>query len=107
MQGPTIQGLMSSYLGTEAPTPSYDMQQQLQKQARSIFGNFPSDNFGGASGRQQAGSAQPPNRQLQINRRRKPAEAQFIVKRRGVDDPAPFFIHSTPMTAAGPASPPL
>jgi polyhydroxyalkanoate synthesis regulator protein len=40
MQGPTIQGLMSSYLEQSA-TAFLDMQQQLQKQARSIFGNFP------------------------------------------------------------------
>jgi polyhydroxyalkanoate synthesis regulator protein len=45
MQGPTIQGLMSSYLEQSATT-FLDMQQQLQKQARSIFGNFP---FGSAS----------------------------------------------------------
>src|SRR6185436_5884896 len=47
MQGPTIQGLMSSYLEQSATT-FLDMQQQLQKQARSIFGNFPfGTNFGG------------------------------------------------------------
>ena len=40
MQGPTIQGLMSSYLEQSATT-FLDMQQQLQKQARSIFGSFP------------------------------------------------------------------
>ena len=40
MQGPTIQGLMSSYLEQSA-TAFLDMQQQLQKQARSIFGSFP------------------------------------------------------------------
>ena len=45
MQGPTIQGLMSSYLEQSANT-FLDMQQQLQKQARSIFGNFPFGNFG-------------------------------------------------------------
>jgi polyhydroxyalkanoate synthesis regulator protein len=43
MQGPTIQGLMSSYLEQSANT-FLDMQQQLQKQARSIFGNFPFGN---------------------------------------------------------------
>ena len=47
MQGPTIQGLMSSYLEQSANT-FLDMQQQLQKQARSIFGNFPfGNNFSG------------------------------------------------------------
>ena len=45
MQGPTIQGLMSSYLEQSANT-FLDMQQQLQKQARSIFGNFPFGSFG-------------------------------------------------------------
>jgi len=45
MQGPTIQGLMSSYLEQSANT-FLDMQQQLQKQARSIFGNYPFGNFG-------------------------------------------------------------
>ena len=45
MQGPTIQGLMSSYLEQSANT-FLDMQQQLQKQARSIFGNFPFGTFG-------------------------------------------------------------
>jgi polyhydroxyalkanoate synthesis regulator protein len=45
MQGPTIQGMMSSYLEQSAST-FLDMQQQLQKQARSIFGSFPFGNFG-------------------------------------------------------------
>ena len=50
MQGPTIQGLMSSYLDQSATT-FLDMQQQLQKQARSIFGNFPfGTDFTGAAG---------------------------------------------------------
>ena len=50
MQGPTIQGLMSSYLDQSATT-FLDMQQQLQKQARSIFGNFPfGNNLSGATG---------------------------------------------------------
>jgi polyhydroxyalkanoate synthesis repressor PhaR len=50
MQGPTIQGLMSSYLEQSANT-FLDMQQQLQKQARSIFGNFPfGSSFAGAAG---------------------------------------------------------
>ncbi len=52
MQGPTMQGLMSSYLEQSAST-FLDMQQQLQKQARSIFGNFPFNDFAasGAEGR--------------------------------------------------------
>ena len=50
MQGPTIQGLMSSYLEQSATT-FLDMQQQLQKQARSIFGNFPfGSNAAGTAG---------------------------------------------------------
>ena len=50
MQGPTIQGLMSSYLEQSATT-FLDMQQQLQKQARSIFGNFPfGSNSAGTAG---------------------------------------------------------
>jgi polyhydroxyalkanoate synthesis regulator protein len=54
MQGPTIQGLMSSYLEQSATT-FLDMQQQLQKQARSIFGNFPfGGNFAGAEGKNDA-----------------------------------------------------
>jgi polyhydroxyalkanoate synthesis repressor PhaR len=48
MQGPTIQGMMSSYLEQSATT-FLDMQTQLQKQARSIFGNFPFGNFPGGA----------------------------------------------------------
>ncbi len=61
MQGPTIQGLMSSYLDQSATT-FLDMQQQLQKQARSIFGNFPfGNNLTGAAGESRPGtpSAEP------------------------------------------------
>jgi len=43
MQGPAIQGLMSNYLEQSA-NAFLDMQQQMQKQARNMFGNFP---FGG------------------------------------------------------------
>ena len=39
MQGPAIQGLMTSYLDQSAHT-FLEMQQQLQKQARNIFGAF-------------------------------------------------------------------
>lgn len=39
MQGPAIQGLMSNYLEQSA-TAFLDMQQQMQKQARNMFGNF-------------------------------------------------------------------
>src|SRR5258708_28997481 len=59
MQGPTIQGLMSSYLEQSATT-FLDMQQQLQKQARSIFGNFPfGSNFAGAGGEGKPDAAAP------------------------------------------------
>ena len=44
MQGPAIQGLMTSYLEQSAQT-FLEMQQQLQKQARNLFGNFPFPNF--------------------------------------------------------------
>ncbi|MEO8005008.1 MAG: polyhydroxyalkanoate synthesis repressor PhaR [Betaproteobacteria bacterium] len=58
MQGPTIQGLMSSYLEQSATT-FLDMQQQLQKQARSIFGNFPfGSGFPGADGKSDAPPAE-------------------------------------------------
>lgn len=40
MQGPAIQGLMSNYLEQSA-NAFLDMQQQMQKQARNMFGNFP------------------------------------------------------------------
>jgi polyhydroxyalkanoate synthesis repressor PhaR len=44
MQGPAVQGLMSSYLEQSANT-FVEMQQQLQKQARSMFANFPFPGF--------------------------------------------------------------
>jgi polyhydroxyalkanoate synthesis repressor PhaR len=43
-QGPAIQGLMTSYLDQSAQT-FLEMQQQLQKQARNIFGAFQFPNF--------------------------------------------------------------
>ena len=43
MQGPAIQGLMSNYLEQSA-NAFLDMQQQMQQQAKSMFGGFP---FGG------------------------------------------------------------
>ena len=55
MQGPAIQGLMTSYLEQSAQT-FLDMQQQLQRQARNLFGNFP---FPGFTGQQNAGNAAP------------------------------------------------
>ena len=47
MQGPAIQGLMTSYLEQSAQT-FLEMQQQLQKQARNIFGAFQFPNFANA-----------------------------------------------------------
>ncbi len=45
MQGPAVQGLMSSYLEQSANT-FVEMQQQLQRQARSMFSAFPFQGFG-------------------------------------------------------------
>jgi polyhydroxyalkanoate synthesis regulator protein len=44
MQGPAIQGLMGSYLEQSA-NAFLEMQQQLQKQTRTLFGSFPFPNF--------------------------------------------------------------
>jgi polyhydroxyalkanoate synthesis repressor PhaR len=44
MQGPAIQGLMGSYLEQSA-NAFLDMQQQMQKQSRNLFGTFPFPNF--------------------------------------------------------------
>ena len=44
MQGPAIQGLMGNYLEQSA-TAFLEMQQQMQKQTRSLFGSFPFPNF--------------------------------------------------------------
>ena len=57
MQGPAIQGLMTSYLEQSART-FLEMQQQLQKQARNIFGSFPFPNFSNAYS-QFSGEAKP------------------------------------------------
>jgi polyhydroxyalkanoate synthesis repressor PhaR len=48
MQGPAVQGLMGSYLEQSA-NAFLDMQQQLQKQARNLFGTFPFPNFAAAN----------------------------------------------------------
>ena len=48
MQGPAIQGLMGSYLEQSAST-FVEMQQQLQKQARTMFSGFPFTPFGGTT----------------------------------------------------------
>jgi len=44
MQGPAIQGLMTSYLEQSA-NAFLEMQQQLQKQTRNLFSSFPFANF--------------------------------------------------------------
>jgi polyhydroxyalkanoate synthesis repressor PhaR len=53
MQGPAIQGLMTSYLEQSAQA-FLEMQQQLQKQARNLFGAFPFPGFppGGAEAKE-------------------------------------------------------
>ena len=48
MQGPAIQGLMGSYLEQSA-NAFLEMQQQLQKQTRNLFGAFPFPNFSAAN----------------------------------------------------------
>ena len=44
MQGPAIQGMMSSYLEQSA-SAFLEMQKQMQKQTRNLFGTFPFPNF--------------------------------------------------------------
>lgn len=44
IQGPAIQGLLSNYLEQSANL-FLEMQQQLQKQTRNLFGNFPFPGF--------------------------------------------------------------
>ena len=44
MQDPAIQGLMGSYLEQSA-NAFMEMQQQMQKQSRNLFGKFPFPNF--------------------------------------------------------------
>ncbi len=53
MQGPAIQGLMSNYLEQSA-NAFLDMQQQMQKQARNMFGNFPFAGIPGTETKDQA-----------------------------------------------------
>ncbi len=52
MQGPAIQGLMTSYLEQSAQA-FLEMQQQLQKQARNLFGAFPFGGFSAPTGEPQ------------------------------------------------------
>jgi polyhydroxyalkanoate synthesis regulator protein len=56
MQGPAIQGLMTSYLEQSAQA-FLEMQQQLQKQARNLFGAFPFPGFPASSNEAQAEAA--------------------------------------------------
>jgi polyhydroxyalkanoate synthesis repressor PhaR len=56
MQGPAIQGLMTSYLEQSAQA-FLEMQQQLQKQARNLFGAFPFPGFSQPSGEPQPEAA--------------------------------------------------
>ena len=48
MQGPALQGLMGSYLEQSA-NAFLEMQQQMQKQTRNLFGKFPFPNFAAAT----------------------------------------------------------
>ena len=54
MQGPAIQGLMTSYLEQSAQA-FLEMQQQLQEQARSLFGAFQFPNFAAPFGQPEDG----------------------------------------------------
>ncbi len=56
MQGPAIQGLMTSYLEQSAQA-FLEMQQQLQKQARNLFGAFQFPNFAAPFGPDQGENA--------------------------------------------------
>jgi polyhydroxyalkanoate synthesis repressor PhaR len=56
MQGPAIQGLMTSYLEQSAQA-FLEMQQQLQKQARNLFGTFPFAGFAQPAGEPQGEAA--------------------------------------------------
>lgn len=58
MQGPAIQGLMGSYLEQSANAFT-EMQQQLQQQTRSLFGNFPFPSFTGGGTRQTSDAKSP------------------------------------------------
>ena len=69
MQGPAIQGLMSNYLEQSA-SAFLDMQQQMQKQARNMFGNFtfagmpPSD-----TEEQNTGDTQPAAEEMPVKKK--------------------------------------
>jgi polyhydroxyalkanoate synthesis repressor PhaR len=59
MQGPAIQGLMSNYLEQSA-SAFLDMQQQMQKQARNMFGNFAFAGMPSADADEKHNSSMPP-----------------------------------------------
>jgi polyhydroxyalkanoate synthesis regulator protein len=59
MQGPAIQGLMSNYLEQSA-SAFLDMQQQMQKQARNMFGNFSFAGMPSADADEKHNSNMPP-----------------------------------------------
>jgi polyhydroxyalkanoate synthesis repressor PhaR len=69
MQGPAIQGLMSNYLEQSA-SAFLDMQQQMQKQARNMFGNF---TFAGMPSsddkKEESGHTQPASDDTQAKKR--------------------------------------
>lgn len=58
MQGPAIQGLMTSYLERSA-SAFMDMQQQLQQQTRNLFTGFPFAGFTATPGTAGATEAEP------------------------------------------------
>jgi polyhydroxyalkanoate synthesis repressor PhaR len=64
MQGPAIQGLMTNYLEQSA-NAFLDMQQQMQKQARNLFGSFPFANFPGTSSDSKPDPDNEPSKQPQ------------------------------------------
>jgi polyhydroxyalkanoate synthesis repressor PhaR len=59
MQGPAIQGLMSNYLEQSA-SAFLDMQQQMQKQARNMFGNFTFAGMPSSNEQEEKSSSAPP-----------------------------------------------
>lgn len=59
MQGPAIQGLMSNYLEQSA-SAFLDMQQQMQNQARNMFGNFAFAGMPSADADEKHNSSMPP-----------------------------------------------
>lgn len=62
IQGPAVQGLLSNYLEQSANL-FLDMQNQLQRQTRNLFGGFPFPGFPGSEtpGEPPRGGAEPPD----------------------------------------------